>query len=114
MDNALPETLQAFLSDPSMIKAISSLAGKVNTDISGEAKEALPSANEHADKTFEVQSQYGSLNAINKERINLLKALRPFLVDSRQEKVDSLIRALGTAELLSKAMESGNLLSGKR
>lgn len=34
------------------------------------------------------------------ERINLLKAVRPFLGEGRKEKVDSLIKALGAARII--------------
>ena len=139
MDSQLTDTLRAILSDPESMKSIMKIAQNIGADLpsSGEPENETPPQDEANDRKDARGDAPQDARATEKaadavlssalpekrkadgkkdssaadNRIKLLMSLRPFLDPERQQKTDSLIRALGAAQVLYQLGENDLLKS---
>ena len=123
MDDQLSEKLKNILADPDSLKSILSIAsafGSVNNNKSISSSDASEKSSEVPDTQERVNEEKPSdavvepsVNAMqmvsafgNKannadDRVNLLLSIKPFLSEKKRQRVDSIVKALGAARLLS-------------
>ena len=123
MDDQLSEKLKNILADPDSLKSILSIAsafGSVNNNKSISSSDASEKSSEVPDTQERVNEEKPSdavvepsVNAMqmvsafgNKannadDRVNLLLSIKPFLSERKRQRVDSIVKALGAARLLS-------------
>ena len=123
MDDQLSEKLKSILADPDSLKSILSIAsafGSVNNNksiSSSDASEKSPAVMDTQERVNEEKPSDAvvepSVNAMqmvsafgNKannadDRVNLLLSIKPFLSERKRQRVDSIVKALGAARLLS-------------
>ena len=124
MDDQINEKIKSILSDPESLKSILSIASTlgVNTsagkteDIADNSKEKFAEEEKNispspqnvisALTSASAQGQLMSSNSENKNqysdnRVNLLLSIKPFLSEKKRQRVDSLVKALGAAKLIS-------------
>ncbi|MBR5554200.1 MAG: hypothetical protein IKV98_10210 [Clostridia bacterium] len=123
MDDQLSEKLKSILADPDSLKSILSIAsafGSVNNNkstSSSDASEKSPAAldtqervNEEKPSDAVVEPSVNAMQMVsafgNKannvdDRVNLLLSIKPFLSERKRQRVDSIVKALGAARLLS-------------
>ena len=123
MDDQLSEKLKSILADPDSLKSILSIAsafGSVNNNKSISSSDASEKSSEVPDTQERVNEEKPSdavvepsVNAMqmvsafgNKannadDRVNLLLSIKPFLSERKRQRVDSIVKALGAARLLS-------------
>mgnify|MGYP003302880281 CR=1 FL=1 len=97
MDQNSKDKLSQLLSNPDSLKALSSIAKGLMAD---ENKQE----NSEQDKTptsQEVLQQIPLTNPHFEQRLNLLRSIKPYLTDSRQSRVDSLVKAINIANLIN-------------
>lgn len=102
------DTLNAILSDPDTMGQIMALAGKLGGEPPQE--EAAPEPPPVAPLPFPDLNQMGKLLSLfqagqgpNEQTMALLSALRPFLSQGRQEKLDRAIRMAGLSQAARQA-----------
>ncbi len=122
-----PEKITEILSDPQKISMISSIIGSMNLQEDAAKENTIKTETAHvSDDTQNEKNETDEINddipvssivnilpklstsssGVYNERINLLKAVRPFLSDSRKQKVDSLVKALGAASVIGKLKDT--------
>ena len=123
MDDQLSEKLKSILADPDSLKSILSIAsafGSVNNNksiSSSDASEkisAVPDTQEHVNEekpsdavvepsvnAMQMVSAFGNKANNADDRVNLLLSIKPFLSERKRQRVDSIVKALGAARLLS-------------
>ena len=123
MDDQLSEKLKSILADPDSLKSILSIAsafGSVNNNksiSSSDTSEKSPAVMDTQERVNEEKPSDAvvepSVNAMqmvsafgNKannadDRVNLLLSIKPFLSERKRQRVDSIVKALGAARLLS-------------
>ncbi len=113
------QKIAEMLKNPEIVGMIASLASGFSSG-SGESKaselptqsepEVLPEQTDvlepSAQETFaEVQNEpfppHGRNNAYSDKRIALLQAIKPYVSDTKKDKVDGLVKAIGVAGILS-------------
>lgn len=116
MDDIFNDKLQKVLSDPDSLKTIINLASAIGGK-SAENTEPnetnAPVANDFAKKEI-ASSESGAVIASSShipslssdDRVNLLLSIKPFLNNKKQQRVDSLVKALGAARLISTYKDS--------
>lgn len=92
-----PEALNAA------VNAIKMLGGS-NGHAPSQSKAAVPTIN--ASAVIDAPEAHNSFD----ERANLLRSIKPYLKDDRQQKVDSLVKALNIAKLINSYTGSSGLL----
>ena len=95
MSDDLQNKLNAILSNPEMMKAISSFAGGVGQS-DGESN-----ANSGEMDLSSIQNIVSSMNDGSDSRINLLNALKPYMRKSRADNMDMAIRIIKLTKLTS-------------
>lgn len=99
MDEISKDKLSQLLSNPESLKALSSIAKGLMTDEKKTTREITEQTAEQAvEKTIE-QAQVP--NSHYDERLNLLRSIKPYLTDSRQTRIDSLVKAINIANLIN-------------
>lgn len=124
MDDQLSEKLKNILADPDSLKSILSIAsafGSVNNNnksiSSSDASEkssAVPDTQERVNEekpsdavvepsvnAMQMVSAFGNKANNADDRVNLLLSIKPFLSERKRQRVDSIVKALGAARLLS-------------
>ena len=124
MDDQLSEKLKSILADPDSLKSILSIAsafGSVNNNnksiSSSDASEkssAVPDTQERVNEekpsdavvepsvnAMQMVSAFGNKANNADDRVNLLLSIKPFLSERKRQRVDSIVKALGAARLLS-------------
>ena len=124
MDDQLSEKLKNILADPDSLKSILSIAsafGSVNNNnksiSSSDASEkssAVPDTQERVNEekpsdavvepsvnAMQMVSAFGNKAKNADDRVNLLLSIKPFLSERKRQRVDSIVKALGAARLLS-------------
>ena len=99
MDEISKDKLSQLLSNPDSLKALSSIAKGLMTD-----EKKMP--NENTEQITEqpvqkVLEQTQVPNTHYDERLNLLRSIKPYLTDSRQTRIDSLVKAINIANLIN-------------
>ncbi len=108
MADDLSEKIRAVLSDPSSMAKISAIASSLG--VSGETKE-VPKEGETSKETAPAFAPADLLlpSRGNDRNTALLCAIKPFLREEKRYKLDSLIRALSVAELISGLKRGGGI-----
>ena len=123
MDDQLSEKLKNILADPDSLKSILSIAsafGAVNNNKStsssdaSEKSSAVPDTQERVNEekpsdavvepsvnAMQMVSAFGNKANNADDRVNLLLSIKPFLSERKRQRVDSIVKALGAARLLS-------------
>ena len=123
MDDQLSEKLKSILADPDSLKSILSIAsafGSVNNNKSisssdaSEKSSAVPDTQERVNEekpsdavvepsvnAMKMVSAFGNKANNADDRVNLLLSIKPFLSERKRQRVDSIVKALGAARLLS-------------
>ena len=123
MDDQLSEKLKSILADPDSLKSILSIAsafGSVNNNKSisssdaSEKSSAVPDTQERVNEekpsdavvepsvnAMQMVSAFGNKANNADDRVNLLLSIKPFLSERKRQRVDSIVKALGAARLLS-------------
>jgi len=124
MDEQLSEKLKSLLSDPDSLKSIMSIAaafrGAKTVSSEGAQEAAVAGASEEevqqkqtSDEKFSAGSAEPSINSLQSiptfsqkgrtgdDRVNLLLSIKPFLSERKRQRVDSIVKALGAAKLIS-------------
>ena len=124
MDDQLSEKLKNILADPDSLKSILSIAsafGSVNnnnksisssdaSEKSSEVPDTQERVNEEKPSDAVVEPSVNAMQTVsafgNKannadDRVNLLLSIKPFLSERKRQRVDSIVKALGAARLLS-------------
>ena len=123
MDDQLSEKLKNILADPDSLKSILSIAsafGSANNNKSisssgaSEKSSAVPDTQERVNEekpsdavvepsvnAMQMVSAFGNKANNADDRVNLLLSIKPFLSERKRQRVDSIVKALGAARLLS-------------
>ena len=123
MDDQLSEKLKNILADPDSLKSILSIAsafGSVNnnksissSDVSEKSSAVLDTQErvneekpsdavvEPSVNAMQMVSAFGNKANNTDDRVNLLLSIKPFLSERKRQRVDSIVKALGAARLLS-------------
>ena len=123
MDDQLSEKLKNILADPDSLKSILSIAsafGSVNNNKSisssdaSEKSSAVPDTQERVNEekpsdavvepsvnAMQMVSAFGNKANNADDRVNLLLSIKPFHSERKRQRVDSIVKALGAARLLS-------------
>lgn len=107
MADDLSEKIRAVLSDPSAAASIAAIASSLSgggepEKPPGQESAALP-ASAHAPNLAQLPLSRGT-----DKNTALLCAIKPFLRQEKRDKLDSLIRALSVAEIISGLKRGGN------
>lgn len=108
MADDLSEKIRAVLSDPASMAKISAIASSLG--VSGDTSE--PSKEQEIPKEAEpvlARPSPPSLARGTDRNTALLCAIKPFLREEKRNKLDSLIRALSVAELISGLKKGGGI-----
>lgn len=108
MADDLSEKIRAVLSDPASMAKISAIASSLG--VSGSASEAP----QEQEIPKEAAPAFAPSNLLLPSRGSdrntaLLCAIKPFLREEKRDKLDSLIRALSVAELISGLKKGGGI-----
>ena len=123
MDDQLSEKLKSILADPDSLKSILSIAsafGSVNNNKSISSSDASEKSSPVSDtqervieekpsdavvepsvNAMQMVSAFGNKANNADDRVNLLLSIKPFLSERKRQRVDSIVKALGAARLLS-------------
>ncbi len=124
MDDQINEKIKSILSDPDSLKSILSIASALGAgNNANNTKEPVADTKEHTEPTQEngVRNEENVLSALTSastqglsalpalgtkmqyedSRVNLLLSIKPFLSERKRQRVDSLVKALGAARLIS-------------
>lgn len=104
MADDLSEKIRAVLSDPESAAKIAAIASSLGA--SGES--SSPPKEESAPSLPAASALQLPFNRGNDRNTALLHAIKPFLREDKRDKLDSLIRALSVAELISGLKRGGN------
>lgn len=88
------EKIKALLSDPDAMNMISSMLS--SKDIQNDNNEPQTS-----DYSNEISAAISKFNSIDDKRINLLKALKPYMRQSRSENIDKALKMLKITQMTS-------------
>lgn len=106
MADDLSEKIRAVLSDPESAAKIASIASSLG--VSGAAEKPPPQEDAPAVVPTAALSAQPPYNRGNDKNAALLHAIKPFLREEKRDKLDSLIRAMSVAELISGLKRGGN------
>ena len=96
----LSEKLGAILSDPDAMRDIAALASQLGAEASGVHKEPEPKPEDDMTKQLMgLMPMLGSLKQ-DDDTTRLLEAMRPFLSDERQQKLDKAKRLIRVMKLM--------------
>jgi len=114
----MEEKLGAILSNPQMMQAIASMAQSLGQEPPPGGKEAPPSAPELPEIDFSMLQKLSGLagqSRIDSQQQALLRALTPYISQSRIQKLERAMRAARIAKFASTFLNSGGLklLSGR-
>lgn len=105
MADDLSEKIRAVLSDPEAAAKIAAIASSLGA--SGEGT-SPPQEETPVSLPVSAPSLQLPFNRGNDRNTALLHAIKPFLREEKRDKLDSLIRAMSIAELISGLKRGGN------
>lgn len=129
MDDQINEKIKNIISDPESLKSIMSVVSALGLNNSAggydvnkteikETEESVELAEESniagqttvplapsAAQALSSLSGIGNKSNYTDNRVNLLLSIKPFLSERKRQRVDSLIKALGAAKLISSYKE---------
>ena len=111
IDKGLEDKISGILSSPEDLKKITDIIGSLGLgktpDIETEVKDKTPedtSTKENSSSESQDMSELEKLFREGKnERIELLRALKPYLKGGKRDKIDTFLRLLNAAEILFSA-----------
>ncbi len=103
MDGDISTKLNEILNDPKKMSAVMGIVSQMtgekgSNETSGEASDKKSPETE----AEPAQAVFANGFSINDDRINLVRALKPFLDEKGREKADKLIKILGLYTLMSR------------
>ncbi len=104
MDSIINEKLQDLLKDPEAIRTAMNLVSNLTKkEEPGDESEPVDDNGTAEDITSVLPASRHEVVPTMREddRIRLLRSLKPFLDQGKQKKIDSLVMALGAANLIS-------------
>lgn len=105
MADELSEKIRSVLSDPQSAAKIAAIASSLGVS-GGDIPPSSPS--EETAPSVPAAALPLPFNRGNDKNTALLQAIKPFLREDKREKIDSLVRALSVAELISGLKRGGN------
>ena len=111
MDGNISEMLQSVLSDPETMKKLMDVAGGImggNPPSDAAPVSAPPSSSDDAEEAKDVGTAAAPLKSLfsdsvgkpgNDERIALVKAIRPYLSESRRQTADGILNLMKILKL---------------
>lgn len=94
----IPDEMKNILSSLSSNSSSDSSSGPSESDSSGSSDKASPSID--FETLLKMKSIMEKMNNNNDPRSNLLLSLKPYLKDSRKEKIDQYIKLFGMSKVL--------------
>lgn len=94
MAEDINEKIKALLSNPDAMNMISSMLS--SKDIQNDDEE--PQATDYSN---EISNAISKLNSVDDKRINLLKALKPYMRQSRSQNIDKALKMLKITQMTS-------------
>ena len=120
------EKISELLKNPEIVGMIASLASGFSSGASDPVTDTETKENGAEDKAIAVKNDaveafsdtasgissvnFPKSNAYGDKRIALLQAIKPYITDTKKDKVDSLVKAIGVAGMLN--TYSGTIFSG--
>lgn len=106
----MEDKINTILSNPQLMQQIMSMASSLSAPQPEREPEAPPNTLPDFDPAMiqRLMSLVGNLN-VNDQQRNLLHALRPYLTDTRIQKLEKAMRAAKLANAASAALGSGAL-----
>lgn len=106
----MEDKINTILSNPQLMQQIMSMASSLSAPQPEQEPEAPPNTLPDFDPVMiqRLMSLVGNLN-VNDQQRNLLHALRPYLTDTRIQKLEKAMRAAKLANAASAALGSGAL-----
>lgn len=106
----MEDKINTILSNPQLMQQIMSMASSLSAPQPEQEPEAPPNTLPDFDPAMiqRLMSLVGNLN-VNDQQRNLLHALRPYLTDTRIQKLEKAMRAAKLANAASAALGSGAL-----
>lgn len=106
MDKSIEDKISGILSSPEDLKKITDIIGSlglgkapdIETEITDKTPEQETTENDRGMSEIEKLFREGKA-----ERIELLRALKPYLKGGKREKIDTFLRLLNAAEILFSA-----------
>lgn len=98
----LSEKLSGILSDPEAMRDIAALASQLGVDASGVHTKPEPQPKPEDDMTKQLMGLMPMLGSLKQDddTTRLLEAMRPFLSDERQQKLDKAKRLIRVMKLM--------------
>lgn len=114
MDQHLNDKIQQALADPQSLKTIASLVSALSAKQEPDAHEAESDSQQLTEISEKIPSEViSAMSGLQKassspkdDRVNLLLSIKPFLNNRKQQRVDSLIKALGAVSLINAYKDS--------
>lgn len=106
----MEDKVNTILSNPQLMQQIMSMASSLSAPQPEQEPETPPNTLPDFDPAMiqKLMSLVGNLN-VNDQQRNLLRALRPYLTDTRIQKLEKAMRAAKLANAASAALGSGAL-----
>lgn len=115
MDSQFNDKIKNLLSDPESIKSLVEIASSLGLGKQNEFESKNDaSADSGSEQTAVIESNNDEIKdvpsfnipsltrgTVDDERIKLLLSIKPFLNDKKRTRVDSLVKALGAAKIIS-------------
>lgn len=108
MADDLSEKIRAVLSDPASMAKISAIASSLGASGNTSENPQEQEPPKEAEPVF-ARSELPSFGRGTDRNTALLCAIKPFLREEKRVKLDSLIRALSVAELISGLKKGGGI-----
>ena len=102
------EKISELLQNPEIVGMIASLASGFSQNTQDSAPKEEDSKEQNAESTALIKSEQSEMpmefpipRQHSDKRIALLQAIKPYINDTKKDKVDSLVKAIGVAGILS-------------
>lgn len=113
MDEQINDKIRQTLADPQSLKTIASLVSALSAKQEPDAHEAESDSQQLTEISEKIPSEViSAMSGLQKassqkdDRVNLLLSIKPFLNNRKQQRVDSLIKALGAVSLINAYKDS--------
>jgi len=113
MDEQINDKIRQTLADPQSLKTIASLVSALSAKQEPDAHEAESDSQQLTEISEKIPSEViSAMSGLQKasspkdDRVNLLLSIKPFLNNRKQQRVDSLIKALGAVNLINAYKDS--------
>ena len=102
--NALADTLQKMRQSGALDNILSGLSGNNTAQNSENVTEEQPKRSNFADMLPDLLQMLGGSASVNSDRANLLKAIKPYVNESRSGNIDRAVNMAGMAKSAKSAL----------